>query len=104
MASLSRLPWSAFLCIESSAWSLTCQTGACLLFRSVSLPRRDWNLRLHWPLNHDVGSKPTARRSKLEVFASPHGSQSTDAAAYDLRAVHRDPSGGRALSLGVDRI
>src|SRR5579871_1266365 len=104
MASLSPLPSCFFRYIESSGWNSTYPTAICHRSRSVSSLRRDWNLRSHWLLKRDANSQRIARRSRLEAFASTHGSQSADTSPDDLRAVYRDPSGRWALPLGLDRI
>src|SRR5271169_754878 len=101
-----------FPCTALSGSNATYPTAACLLSRSASSPRPDWShpppshppteIRKNWATTSTTPDR-LPPRSVREALPSLHRPQSAHLAADDLRPVHRDSSGGGALSLGTRR-
>src|SRR5579872_2287323 len=108
MENLSRRLSFSSLCTGSSASNSTCPTAACLLYLNASLPRLASSHRPPLLLGGMTPENPRAPtnldrrrpRSVRETLAGSDRPEPAHPAADGLRAIHRDPSGGRPLSLG----
>src|SRR5579859_43585 len=108
MANLSLRRSFSSLCTGSSASNSTCPTAACLLYLNAFLPRLASNHPPPLPLPGMTPARlraPTSLdrkhpRSVRETLAGSDRPEPAHFAADGLRAIHRDPSGGRPLSLG----
>src|SRR5579883_1586983 len=93
--------WSSSPCTASSAWNSICPTATSLRSRSASPPKPGWIQRPWWRLS----LRHLARlRSADEVLAASDCSESADAVAHAVSALHRRQPGRRPLPSGAGAV